>query len=365
LRRRAIKTRTTLLEVIKGNNIDSNAEDEDTPFGIQLPEIPELRVEIPSLYVRNDGTVDWDGALQDREALKEFGSAVWARINGRNPSSLEDGEKGAAAHGDKSAENKSPVVTAKIKETPEIVEARNELTRLSEEFGDMQFAHTALLSSGTFEVHTKETPWLDLHIKYSILLFCRELPIAGIRAGQAVANVKLASLDPDLRNRIRESAEALALEEQKVSFQTLIYELERIYTYFATELENPATNGYVPLQDRLNVAEFGLLESQIESFHRELDKRGTIDEDVLAVVMEQLTDFKRRLGIDYYVTGLTYDREAILTWLNDILRKTKGGLAFYVKGCQLFWDDVVFCSSLIGRAAQGYTLKPREVRNIR
>jgi hypothetical protein len=151
-------TRTTLLEVIKGNNIDSNAEDEDTPFGIQLPEIPELKVEIPSLYVRNDGTVDWDGALQDREALKEFGSAVWARINGRDPSSLEDGEKGAAAHGDKSEENKSPVVTAKIKDTPEIVEARNELTRLSEEFGDMQFAHTALLSSGTFEMHTKETP---------------------------------------------------------------------------------------------------------------------------------------------------------------------------------------------------------------
>ena len=39
----------------------------------------------PSLYVREDGTVDWDGALQDREALKKFGSAVWSRINGQDP----------------------------------------------------------------------------------------------------------------------------------------------------------------------------------------------------------------------------------------------------------------------------------------
>ena len=78
-----------------------------------------------------------------------------------------------------------------------------------------------------------------------------------------------------------------------------------------------------------------------------------------------MTDFKRRLGIDYYVTGVMYDREAIQAWLTDILRKTKNGLLFYVKGTRLFWNDLVYCSSLIARAAQGYTLKPREVRTLR
>ena len=187
----------------------------------------------------------------------------------------------------------------------------------------------------------------------------------AISAGQAVANVNLAALDAKKRSEIRESSEALETMKQKVSFQTLVYELERIYTYLAVELGNPAVKGYVPLQDRLNVAEFGLLETQIESFHRELDDNGHIDSDVLAVVMEQLTDFKRRLGIDYYVTGLTYDREAIERWSRDLLRKTKSGLMFYVKGTKLLWNDVVYCSSLIGKAATGYTLKPREVRNIR
>jgi hypothetical protein len=172
-------------------------------------------------------------------------------------------------------------------------------------------------------------------------------------------------LDPVLRNQIRQSAEHLLVMEQQVSYQSLVYELERIYTYLATELGNPSSKGYIPLQDRLNVAEYGLLESQVESCSRELESKGVLDADILAVIAEQMTDFKRRLGIDYYVTGLTYDREAIIRWLNDLLVKTRNGLMFYVKGTRLFWNDIVYCSSLIGRAAQGYTLKPREVRTIR
>lgn len=191
------------------------------------------------------------------------------------------------------------------------------------------------------------------------------LLFTGIKAGQPVANVKLASLDPVLRNKIRQSAETLLIMEQQVSYQDLVYELERIYTYLATELGNPANKGYIPLQDRLNVAEYGLLESQVESCSRELNTKGVLDADILAVIAEQMIDFKRRLGIDYYVTGLTYDREAIQRWVNDLLVQTKSGILFYVKGCRLFWNDILYCTSLIGRAATGYTLKPREVRTLR
>jgi hypothetical protein len=183
--------------------------------------------------------------------------------------------------------------------------------------------------------------------------------------GQAVANVRLASLDPELRNKIRLSTEELHLKEQEVSYQALVYDLERIYTYLSTELGNPSAKGYVPLQDRLNVAEYGLLEGQVENCSRELNEKGSLDADILAVITEQMTDFKRRLGIDYYVQGLTVDKEAFQIWLSDILRQSKDGLMFYVKGCKLFWNDLVYCSSLIARAAQGYTLKPREVRTLR
>lgn len=189
--------------------------------------------------------------------------------------------------------------------------------------------------------------------------------IPAIGASQAVANVNLATVNASLRKQIRDSSELLEKKQAEVTQQMLNYELERIYTYLEGELGNTAAKGYIPLQDRLNVAEFGLLESQLDSFNRQIELGENFDSDVLAVVSDQLVDFKRRLGIDYYVTGLTFDAEAIQIWLKDSWVKTKDGLAFYVKGCRLFWDDLVFSSSLILKASQGYTLKPREVRTLR
>ena len=57
--------------------------------------------------------------------------------------------------------------------------------------------------------------------------------------------------------------------------------------------------------------------------------------------------------------------EALSRWFAELLDQTKKGLAFYAKGVRLFWNDIVFCLNLVSRAAQGYTLKPREVRTIR
>lgn len=335
-----MNTRKKVQGITKGHEEQEKEKGDD--FGIQMPEMPDLSIEVPieenststgpKLYVRDDGTVDWDGALQDRAALKKFGSAVWARINGQNADDIsedDDVDEKSGGHG-----HEKPAVTVKIEDTPEIVKARAELNSLKAQLRDFQRSHTALLSS-------------------------------GISAGQAVANVNLASLNPDLRSKIRASAAKLEKMEEQVSFQTLVYELERIYTYLATELGNPSAKGYVPLQDRLNVAEYGLLESQIEGCSRDMEMKGAIDEDILAVIAEQMTDFKRRLGIDYYVSGLSYDKEAIQIWLADVFEQAKSGIAFYVKGTRLLWNDLLYSLSLIARAAQGYTLKPREVRNLR
>ncbi|KAL3770780.1 hypothetical protein ACHAW5_008390 [Stephanodiscus triporus] len=299
----------------------------------------------PSLYVREDGTVDWDGALQDREALKKFGGAVWSRINGQDPEGANDDRGGVAgANGggggavDVPSSHAGPTtkaVTARIEETDAIREKRESLDALRTELRRMEVEHIRLLNS------------------------------AAISAGQAVANVNLATIDASLRQRIRESSDGLDAKKAQVTFQTLNYELERIYTYLEGELGNTSAKGYIPLQDRLNVAEFGLLESQVDSFNRQIESGEVLDADVLAVVADQLVDFKRRLGIDYYVTGLTFDMEAVQVWIKDIWVKTKNGFTFYVKGTRLFVDDVLFCTSLILRASQGYTLKPREVRTLR
>jgi hypothetical protein len=333
LLKRLVKTREDLLQTMK-SHVGEESE-EQTGFSIPIPEITLPREDEnpksvgPKLYVRDDGTVDWDGALQDRSALQNFGTAVWARINGQNPEFLSEDEDAAVKeeHGPKA-------VTVKIEETDDIRAQRAALDSLKVEYDEMEQEHTALLNS-------------------------------ALKAGQAVANINLATLEPSLRSKIRLSTEKLEKKSEELSYQTLIYELERIYTYLSGELGNPDSKGYIPLQDRLNVAEFGLLESQVDGFNRLLEMGENVDKDVLAVVLEQVTDFKRRLGIDYYVTGFTFDLEAIQRWLGDLLKQTRAGLAFYVKGCELFWNDIVFSLTLIGRALQGYTLKPREVRNLR
>ena len=102
----------------------------------------------PMLYVRDDGTVDWEGALQDRAALRKFGGAVWARINGQTPDDLgekdEDDSIGGSVHDSK------PAVTAKIEDTPAIQEARKELVSLKDELKEKEKAHTALVESGMY-----------------------------------------------------------------------------------------------------------------------------------------------------------------------------------------------------------------------
>jgi hypothetical protein len=336
-RRRILSFRQNILQAMTGmtsstsktGDLDEIREQLQTSDAIPAEDEKDKFAIKPVLYVREDGTIDWDGALQDREAVTKFGTSVWARINGQEVDEIDEDSIGDthSGHGEKK-------VTVKIVETKEIKEKKARLEILEDELKEMDKIHTALLNS-------------------------------AVSAGSAVANVNLASLDPKMRSKIRASNDELERKKDEATFQKLNYEMERIYTYLDGELGNTANTGYIPLQDRLNAAEFGLLESQLEVMIGQIRNGETVDADVLSVMLDQTVDFKRRLGIDYYVTGLTFDKEAIQTWANDLIEQSMKGLGFYGKGVQLLWNDAVFSSSLIGRALTGYTLKPREVRTLR
>jgi hypothetical protein len=159
-----MNTRRNLKEVIKGHMEEEEKDrvpsDGEESLFLKLPEIPDLNATAfaagPKLYVRDDGTVDWEGALQDRAALRKFGGAVWARINGQTPDEFDDDDDGEG-DGDVNQKQKSVAgpghgekekVTVKIEETAAIQSARSELERLQAEYKEKQKAHTALLSSG-------------------------------------------------------------------------------------------------------------------------------------------------------------------------------------------------------------------------
>ena len=73
------------------------------------------------------------------------------------------------------------------------------------------------------------------------------------------------------------------------------------------------------------MAEFGLLESQIETLNNQIESGEDVDSDVLSVVLDQMSDFKRRLGIVYSVDGFKVDWEGVKIRLNNLSFQTKKG----------------------------------------
>ena len=106
-------------------------------------EVPEELEEVldPTLYLRDDGTVDWDGALQGGEAVKKFGVGVWSRINGRDP-----GGEGKTEDAKEEAKKEGAVV--KITETPELKEQRQMLEELRTEVANLEKEYNLLLNKG-------------------------------------------------------------------------------------------------------------------------------------------------------------------------------------------------------------------------
>jgi hypothetical protein len=165
IHRRIVKRRAALAETIKSHAMHETEESTTKAFSIPIPEITLPKEEDdpsavgPKLYVRDDGTVDWDGALQDRSALQNFGTAVWARINGQNPEFEISGEEEEAAQ-----DHAPKPVTVKIEETDAIRKERDALNVLQVELDEMEVVHTALLNSGTSSL-SAEVPCHDTALR--------------------------------------------------------------------------------------------------------------------------------------------------------------------------------------------------------
>ena len=181
---RLIKTRQRLVNLIeRGRDMyDNDGDESDDVKNIVLPSISQTTIDNndlgggkkdraitafdPSLYVREDGTVDWDGALQDREALKKFGGAVWSRINGQDPEANDDSRSGGGDAIPSSSSHAIPTtkaVTAKIEETDAIREKRELLDALRTELKTMEVEHVRLLNSGK-SCFIEDFPRLFKHI---------------------------------------------------------------------------------------------------------------------------------------------------------------------------------------------------------
>eukprot|EP00667_Euglena_gracilis_P004408 EG_transcript_4428 len=274
------------------------------------------------LFVREDGTVDWDGTIERGRELAVFGKEVWDRLNGR---ATEEAE------GAPSPSPRNPVAT---------------LSAIDE--------HESILALKA-KVEALETSLAEAHA-------LRDQKQAALWELRSRGDV----VTPQQRLELRGVAQTVVELRRKLAIQKLDLDMERICLYLEQEIEQSSS----VQEQKMLVAEFGLLEKQLQMLLTILGEwegpeiLDDVDESELAVLEKEISELKVRLGFDMQGTYIDWGKSLRDFWEANAF-KFREGLAFYVKGTRMLVSDIMYAFWLFKRTTEGYNLKPREVRTIR
>eukprot|EP00668_Euglena_longa_P017204 GGOE01021567.1.p1 GENE.GGOE01021567.1~~GGOE01021567.1.p1 ORF type:complete len:640 (-),score=149.32 GGOE01021567.1:278-2023(-) len=274
------------------------------------------------LFVREDGTVDWDGAIERGRELAVFGKEVWARLNGR---ATEEGHHTGAPS------PRSPMATLSS------IDERESIRGLR---GKVEALEASLAEAHELRDQKQAALW-------------------ELRAEGKVVT-------PEMRLEMRGAAHAALELRRKLAIQKLDLDMERICLYLEQEIEQSSS----PQEQRMLVAEFGLLDKQLQMLLTILgawESPGMpddIDQSELDVLEKEISELKVRLGLDIQGTTIDWGKGLRDFW-EENAAKFREGVAFCIKGTRMLFGDVTYALRLFKRTTEGYTLKPREVRTIR
>ncbi|CAM9276618.1 unnamed protein product [Ascophyllum nodosum] len=297
-----------------------------------------INVKVPEfdLFVRDDGTVDWDGAIQSGREVARFGQELWDRINGQNPNE-EGGLVGSGVHGTE----KPP------KEVPEDSPVMVALNAVGAELEDRLDQFQKELDALRADARAQEATWQGLDRRHA-------------------------------QRRIREKEREVNSAKRQLQLHRIDVDMERICYTIEQEIRESTSSS--PSEYRRLVAEFGLLDAQLANLTKlaaagltddqangGVDglERLVIDEDELELVSREVLDLKNRLGMDLENPALSIDPEKVSRYVRETYEKVKHGIDFYWTGTKILGSDIGYALTLISKAAQGSILKPREVRTLR
>ncbi|CAM9495735.1 unnamed protein product [Pylaiella littoralis] len=301
----------------------------DVKEGINV-NLKDVKVPEFDLFVRDDGTVDWDGAIQSGREVARFGQELWDRINGQNPD-----EEGGGGHvgGEKPA-----------KEIPEDSAVMLKLRAIGAGLEHRQEQLERELDAVKADARAQEATWNAVERRN--------------------ANRRIRSKEARLKNAKRQ----LQLHKIDADMERICYNIEQeIRESTATSLS----------EYRLLVAEFGLLDAQLANLTKLMAESSgeeandgldnfVIDEDELELVSREVLDLKNRLGLDLVNPALSVDPEKVSRrYLKETYDKIKSGVDFYWTGTKILGNDVGYAFTLVSKAVQGSILLPREVRTLR
>jgi hypothetical protein len=275
------------------------------------------------LIVREDGSVDWEGASAAGQEVAKFGTELWERLNGKEET-----------EGFPSLSEILGQVPAKEIVTEEVTRLRNSVSNVKKSVDEM--------------IDSRD------QLKTQLRLERKE--------GKIIA-------DGDVQALKRADVRVKELEKRLRLF-TLDFDIERICVYLEQEIESSIE----PSDQRVFIAEVGLIEKQlqvlisglqldIDNSQLDMDLVSLVDDDELALLYREVDDLKNRLGIDAKSQKVDWGTLGVLG--SESLAKLKEGLSFYGEGTKILFNDLEYARLLLTKAVQGTTLKAREVNAVR
>lgn len=335
-------------------------------------------------FVREDGSLDLDSVnVPPREEVVKMGGELWARLNGVPPGEEAPGRNMTALK----EILKEDQAMAMLEE-----EVRAAQRKVMEEQRKRGAVYDALRALRGDKTAAGQSTWWGSE---------------GEAGGKGAGEKKEVGRDgvSSIIQELREAEERCFDADQILGLWELERDMERICKYLVWELEQ---TDEVQEQQKLVVAEFGLLDAQVRglrsiamedeedeerllqlSIGTEEDeearggeedagdreaRRGMmqegvgfvgmrVDPDELSIVVRDVMDLERRLGID----ELLEETLPLVPKFSpaEIAKKIVDGGRFYLEGSKLLGTDVQYALKLVLKAALGVTLQPREVRTLR
>jgi len=271
-------------------------------------------------YVRDDQTVDLDGAFSDPGKAARFSRDLWERLNGQS-------------HG---GEPKTPP-----SDSPRAAARAVALKAAKDAAANAEEARQRFLAKAADQLGPKRS---------------------SLEAPPAPGADELR----ELRSELRGYEEEVRNRRSLVSLRTIEWLLQRS----ADELErdllgtNMSEWAVAGPQLKLLVAEFSLMEKQVTSYQESSLEHA----EELSVLEGDANDFAQRLGLqgeEREARDFLSSSRRMLAQMQRAFDRARSGLDFYMTGAQLLWQDLQYASSLLGKAFfSNYTLRALEVRTL-
>jgi len=293
------------------------------------------------LIVREDGTVDWDGVIEGGREVAQFGADLWRRLNAKGA-----GEEGSSLVYDRDATLKM------INQSPRVSALHQSLDKIQKLIEDIQLEIQ--------QVEQKRNQNFEEE---------KNIEPSAVQENKGESNFI----------EVAEETTATDFELQRLRREARVKSLELDMEVLSSLLEHEIEQQTMSLDtQRLLIAEFGLLDVNVEAMVNYLEERqhiledetnkllalsDSIDEDELAVLESQIKGFKDRIGLTQ-TNMLQVDLSSVTKFLKDTIAKLKLAIEFYALGTKLLGNDIQYAGWLIARAFNGDTLKPREARML-